>query len=480
MKNTTRSALSTSRFLAVAVALFASFVQPVPAQDNPQLGAWTGDAAKSAKYKDATALDPLYEDKKMWPQLTGKEYYTKAIWPATKVMTWAKPGENGGKRVKGLDPADPANWLENGKPAKTVEFDENTDIVLPSSDVPYVINFRDDNEETWQELYRHVTVGENCDFNGGGDGRGRMITGNVWIKRGGSMYAQGATKFAGTQHTFFRNDSSDLESTKDVNYQMFSQYFEFLKEEGKSVEFLGHVTCLDEFRGESGNIIIVGPDSWLQPGRNAAPILKGGATLALMDGARFGNWQNNFGNIDLEVTGNVWGGLPDRPLTRSARFDAHFKNYTQNTDIPDLNENSRISNLPRVPSLVFHKGSTLKSHSTDPAKARLVIGWDGGFASSFGPDPANLEAAKERTRQDENYPAHMKWFTALPRGIDMWLADDVVIEDVTLDDFRKGGIMLENLSLPDQWKGVVYGPGNAATGKELFSKSDSLDRGGRY
>lgn len=463
----------------VACCAVGAHIAGAQSQDAQGLGAWCAAAAKTSDYGTASATSPAYANKALWPKLSGKEYFLKETWPKGKLMTWAKPGQNGGKRVKeGLDPFDPANWLEDGKPCAKVEFDENTDLLMPASDVPYEISFRDD---AWPEIYRHITVERGCCFGGGGDGRGRKVYGNVWVKEGGDIYAQGATDFLGDRHTFFRNDSGTLANTrKHVDYRMCSQYFMFGKDKDKSVEFLGHVTVLDEFKGNSGTII-VGTDSWLQPGRNASPFLAGGTILALMDGARFGNWQDNFGNIDLEVrASHVSGGLPDRPLTRSCRFDAHFKNHTQSAPPADVtNQKDAERNLPRTAALVFTAGSSLRSYSTDPAKARLKIQWFGALDSVYGPDPTS-PSAQERAQKDAGYVEKMKWFKALPRGIDLWIDKDVVVENVELDDVRKGGIMLQAAGLEAGFKNVTFGTGCMGKGDERFSVVEKLDRSGRY
>lgn len=476
-KQSERNLASSLRLLLISWAL-ATQVAMAATGAAESLGSWCTQTAKATGYAKATAANPLFENKAIWPKLTGKEYYLREKWPQGKVMTWAKPGQNGGKRTKGLDPFDPANWLENGKPCTKVEFDENTDLVLPASDKPYEINFRDD---PWTEIYRHITVESGAFFSGGGDGRGRKIYGNVWIKAGGAMYSQGATEFLGSHDTFFRNDSSALAQTRmNVNHQMCSQYFTFGKDKDKSVEFLGHVTVLDEFKGNSG-IIIVGPDSWLQPGRNAAPFLSNGTVLALMDGARFGNWQNNFGTVDLEVRGShVSGGLPDRPLTRSCRLDAHFKNHTQSAPPAEAtNQKDPERNLPRTAALVFTTGSSIRSYTTDPAKARLKIQWFGALNSVYGQDPTS-PSGLERASKDPAYAEKMKWYTALPRGIDLWIDKDVVVENVEFDDVRKGGIMLQSDELKSNFKNVTFGSGCLGKGDEVFSVLEKLGENGRY
>jgi hypothetical protein len=469
-----KTTLSHSR-AAIGISLFLSLA----CADSPKLefAVWPAAAAKAPAYNQADAANPLFSDRALWPNLAGREAYVTQQWPRGRVMTWAKPGQNGGSRVRGLSPQEPANWLLNGQPATEVVFDENTDIVLPDSETPYELNFRHDN---WPETYRHVTVGRNATFGGGGDGRGRTIHGNVWIREGGSMYAQGATQFSGNAHTFFRNDSSAKPEEKRRNYQMCSQYFLFAKAAGVGVEFLGHVTVLDEFKGDSG-VIIVGPDSWLQPGRNASPYLANGTVLALMDGARFGSWQNDFATPCLRVTAShIWGGMPNRPLTRPAELLIHFKNHTNRVPEAGLFDPKSLDRaIPRTVGLFLQAGSSVRSHSAAPG-AVLTITSDPAFPRNSAAHVVGAPGYEEAVASQPSWRKRAEWLAELPRGFDLWAAADVVFDGVRFDHLRPGGIMIENEAARGNFKNVFFGPNNAASPEALLSVAPPSPRNGRY
>jgi hypothetical protein len=429
-----------------------------------------------------TAHNPCFSDKTLWPELTGKEYFLKQSMPPGRVMTWARPGISGGLRGdhrlagKGVPMMDPANWLLNGKPCQKVEFDENTDIVLPDSSKLYELNGRED--PGWPETFRSITVGRNAVLGGGGDGKGRKIFGNVWIKAGGGMDSQGAAMFLGSQHVFFRNDNTPktIRGTDRGQGIMSSQYFTFNKTDGASVEFLGHVSVLDEFR-IYGCTVIVGPGSKLEPGRNAVPEINQGGSLALMDGARFQSWNNDFETPEMVVSkGNIQGGLPDRPLTRSCHWGLAFKNHS-GAKYTGANAEKYKADYPRVPSLVMHAGS-MRSYSTDLAKAHLVITTMEN--ERICPDPDSAEYKKSIAREGA-LEEYYKWKLALPRGIDAYFGKDVMIDGVEFEQLRAGGLMYRDAAARAGWKNITFGQGCAAKGEAAFTQLDKeLSRGLTY
>lgn len=432
----------------------------------------------------ATAHDARFDDEELWPNLSGKEYFLKERWEPGRLYVWAYPGETGnlhrGRRRSPRDPTDPKNWLVDGKPAKELSFDENADLLLPASDTPYEVGFR---TTDIRETFRHVTVERGAGFIGGGDGRGRTIYGNVWIKRGGAMYAQGATHLVGSRHTFFRNDN--VETPKDGDRRdgrRCSQYFTFNKDNNSSVEFRGYVTVSDEFRVHRGTVI-VGRDSKLRPGRHASPTIYREGTLALLDGAFFGKWCNDFGIPDMTVDGGaILGGLPDRPLTRNCTFGLSFKNHTNATFSVLNDEEHRESR--RVPSLAVLSESTIKSHTTNPAKARLVFTYvpDGiGDSSSFDLRPRPGSAAEQKVLdRDPEAARRFAWFDKLPRGLDVFLGSDVVLDAVEFNHLRQGGVLYQDAATRANWTNVSFGPGCLAEGNELFTHVEKLGRNGEY
>jgi hypothetical protein len=468
---------------AAVLALTALWLAPLatrgatPARGAGALPPGSNAAAPAVNSRDAAAHHPRFDDNALWPKLTGKEYFLKEKWPKARLLVWAKPGTSGGATAGrgALDATDPKNWLEDGKTPAKVVLDENTDLVLPASETRYRVGFRGSDI---REVVRHVTVESGAAFVGGGDGVGRSLYGNVWVKRGGGIDAQGATRFLGGQHVFFRNDNTRQTALSMGRGDgiMSSQYFQFKKENNASVEFLGHVTVLDEFQ-IYGCTVIVGVDSLLQPGRNASPAIHQGGVLALLDGALFESWNNDFGTPEMVVNqGTIQGGLPDRPLTRSCRFGLAFKNHTA-AQCDSAGEKTQQRRLVRVPSLVVFAGA-LRSYAADPAKARLVFSVMAD--EEICPKPGTREYESSVGRNPEN-KALYEWMMKLPRGNDVFLGKDVVIENIEFDHLRRGGLMLQDPAAKDRFKNLFFGPACASKQPaDLFSKLDGLTRGGGY
>jgi len=424
--------------------------------------------------------DPQFTSAAFWPQLTGKEYFLKSTWPKGKLLTWAKPGVSAGGRNQ-PDPLDPANWLLDGKPCTELVFDEDTDVLLPASQTVYVVNFRD-LKQIPRQVHRHITVESGANFRGGGDGIGRQIHGNLWVKRGGALSAQGASQWVGNRHTFVRNDNQALlkpwalnwdptnhDMPKSVSRFMFSQYFAFSKANQASTEFFGQIITLDEFQ-VTNCPVIVAANSMLLPGRNAEPWVRGGGTIALMDGAFFGAWSNNFGRCDLDVTGNLQAGMPDRPIARSATVNVAFKN---STDAKYTGKESR--EITRRASLTLNAGSSLRSFTSDAKKARLLIGMsppDRPTRTITGADglvtPLVLKP-EEITKFDD-------WFDTLPRGITVYLAKDVAVDGVEFDGlWEGGGLLVQDPNQQSAWRNVFFGS-HLKKGAPLTTRIDRIKK----
>jgi len=469
--------------VAVVGAFLAACLWNAPALAAPPPGQ---DAAAPARAEAPSAHASCFSDRTLWPNLTGKEYFLKETWPKARLYVWANPGKGGGGRAGrgALDVTDPKNWIEDGKPAAKLVLDENADLLFPASETRYSVGFRD---SEIREVLRHLTIEPGAEFVGGGDGRGRVIHGNVWIKKGGKMYAQGATNFVGDRHTFMRNDNTESNPAGERRGDYFrcSQYFTFNKGASASVEFLGHVTVLDEFRIFSCTVI-VGRDSQLQPGRAAEPTIDRGGTLALLDGAYFGSWVNNFGTPDMTVVkGTIQGGLPDRPLTRSATFGLAMKNHTaaSYSGPGGRQDRGRAETYPRVPSLLVYAGA-LRSYSQDLAKARLVFtvmpGGVGDREALYLRPMAGSEGEKKELDRFPEAAQRFKWFDALPRGIDCYLGKGVVVDGVEFDHMRKGGILYADAATKAQWKNLLFGPKCMASAAEMFGLVEKIEKGGRY
>ena len=431
-----------------------------------------------------TAHDPLYGNPKFWPQLTGKEYFLKETWPKAKLLVWAKPGISAGGRNE-PSPTDPANWLLDGKQPTELVFDAETDVLLPASKQVYVVNFRD-LKQIPRQVFRHLTVEAGANFRGGGDGVGRQIHGNVWVKRGAAMSAQGSTQWLGNHHTFVRNDNEaqlspwSLEGNptshdlaKSNSRYMFSQYFAFAKANQASTEFFGQIITLDEFQ-VTNCPVIVAANSMLMPGRNAEPWIREGGTIALMDGAFFGTWSNNFGRTDLAVSGHLQAGMPDRPISRTATVTVAFKNHTDNRACPEKDKD-----ITRRASLVLDSGSSLGSFSSDPKKAHLLITMspsDRKTRVTVGADGLSVPAALK----PEEIIKYGDWFDTLPRGITVYLAKNVSVDGVKFDQlWEGGGLLVQDANQPSSWKNVFYGA-HLKKGAPLTTRIETIKREGSW
>jgi hypothetical protein len=460
----------------------ASQSQPAsrPKLINPPGGIWWENATSAPAYEKAAAHAPRFDDKALWPQLTGKEKYLQQQWPQARVLVWGHPGQSARfhpKRI-GLDPTDPKNWIEyasaddavagrNGKPCENLLLDGNTDMVFPASDTPYSVGFRDTNV---RETCRHLTVERNAGF----IGDGRTIHGNVWVKKDGQVAVQGGTTMVGTAHTFFRNDNYGADC---------SQYFIFGKDQpDQSVEFLGFASSGDEWKLNRGTVII-GPDSVMQPGRAAEPFITKDGTLVLLDGAYWGKWCNEFAaSVDLRVTGGlVQAGLPDRPLTRDCWLAFSFRNWA---DL-DLSKWPSKRLGKQIVGGIFEQGATIRTVAAPGSKATLIMTrfdletarWRGnGYFHSIG----TWHTTDPKYRGLFGDPEFMKVFTSKPFKTVIFIAKGTTIDGLRFDEFPPGGIMMQEPSERAGWKNVTYGPNNMGSPDELVKQLDTVARDGSY
>jgi hypothetical protein len=441
----------------------------------PTLSAWW-KSADSPNYAKAFAHEPNFDDKALWPSLSGKEYYLKSQWPKTRLYVWANPGKNGVGDKNGLNPTEAKNWLLDGKPAAELKLDETADILLPASATPYTVGFRGTGV---REVVRHVTVEAGASFRGGGDGAGRQISGNVWIKKGGSMYAQGARGFLGANHTFFRNDNPVEANALNGGVNACSQYFTFGKENA-SVEFIGVISVLDEFKVYKGATCIVGVDCILHPGRSAGPDIAKGGSLVLLDGAHWGKWTNEFNRaIDLRCAGTLQGGLPERPLTRPATVGLSFRNWQKQDFSKWLSESkNRDGSDVRLVSAIFSPGAEIRSVTTDPAKALLTITWTGIEKTNVVGDPRASDKKSLGHFSDEEFA---KQFNSIPRKITLAIDNGVAVDGLILDNVHPGGLLVRDAAERAKWKNVQFGPNNSGKPDELFKPLPGfLDKSGNY
>jgi len=374
--------------------------------------------AAERAYRVATAGDPHYENRALWPEHMGETAYYREKWPKARVLVWAHPG----KSDRSVDPTQPRNWLENGKPA-TKPFDEETDLVFPDSDSRYMARVK---KQTL--ACRHLTVGRNAFVSL----QKLTVHGNVWIKEGGDI--GWLEEFSGDEHTFARNDNSKPGSFRIANKLTLT------KSPDASAEIVGNFQTGDDLNLISG-VFIVGPDAMFQPGDRSIQGIYPKATLVLLSGAKLHKRGNQHYNCEIVVAGKLLAGLPDRPLTRDCFLGISYKNKK---DRPG------VRGGPHHYGLVVLKEGTLRIHSADPTKARLVLGWHKQERQSgVGGDPSGA-----------------------PRKIDVVFMGDVEIDGIEFNDLHKGGILLPDPASKANWKNVFYGEDNLGKPEDLYRKYD--------
>jgi hypothetical protein len=415
---------------------------PVPAgrRGRPEGETAPGEKSASAKRLESKkgAFPPnAVAGRELPPPGPAEAAYMKETWPEARLLVWAHPGEGG---QRGFDALDPKNWLEGGRPASSPP-DKDTDIVLPDADAYY---------STARAVItcRHVTIGRNARLLT----KGRTVYGNTWIRSGGESRNGGNLSFKGGRHTFIRNDNPDK--------AMVSQYVVHDKP-GASCEFIGRITTMDEFKIFNGTLVVA-PDSRVEPGRNAMPVIGPSGTLALMDGAHFGKWINQF-NPDMKLRGTIQGGLPRRPLTRDCLFGLSFHNH-EKTDFPGEGEKFRKMLLGHKVSMIVGSGAALRVFSRDLERATMVVGWH-GIDKTYKP-PGLTEVEKKHGKQ-------------IQRKVTLWFDADTTVEGVRFDHIHKGGLILRDPSTRGRWKNVTFGEGCDGKPDELFAQG-TVGRNGEY
>jgi hypothetical protein len=406
-------------------------------------------AYDTAAYDKASAHDPHYEDRSLWPAWVEKTDFVKETWPKARLLVYA----HAGKSLRRKDLMQPANWLEDGKPA-TRPIDENTDLYFPGADSRYRVN--GDPKST--TVCRHITVGRNV---GLGGQKFRPVHGNVWVKRGGSVPR--IFSFKGGRSVFVRNDNPkpkldyppytpSLWNERNLRPSNMSSHLRIEKHPDKSVEIMGASTTRDDLNLVSG-AFIVGPGSIFLPGDRSIQGIYPKAKLILLSGARFHKHGNQHWHSEIVVAGALLAGTPDRPLTRSCYLGLSYKAKGRN--VP-----SHQRGKPNDRGLVVLKSGRLHVYSADPAKARLEIGWHGIVGGSY----AKLVGTGKKQEAKE--------FQAIPHKIDMVLLGDVRLNGVVFDYVMEGGILLPDVSARDKWKNIFYGRNNAAPPERLFKRYD--------
>ena len=390
-------------------------------------------AALSGESSIASAGDPHFDDRNLWPEGIEKTAYVKQTWPKGRLLVWAHPGS----KDRHIDPTNSNNWLENGKPAARL-FDSDTDLLFPDAEEKYHIGYK-----RGAFNVRHVTVGKNASVSM----QTMIANGNVWIKKGGRIiWLEG---FSGSRNTFARNDN------REGSFIRISNKLTISKSKGASVEIVGCFDTGDDLNLHSGTMII-GPDSTFMPGDRSVQGIFPEAALILMSGSRFHKRGNQHWNNEMVVAGKILAGTPERPLTKDCFLGLSYKAKER---ITKEALGGRHPGRPDDYSLVILPDGMLSVHSESPKKARLVIGYHGrtvrvgwGQDAYTKPEPPELKA--------------------LPHKIDMVLLGDVRLNGVMFDHILEGGILLRDLDIVKKWQNIFYGRNNAAAPDSLYKLYD--------
>ena len=390
-----------------------------------------------------------------------KPAYATEKWPSPKcLMIWKAPGSPGilGERD---------NWIILGDASSDPKVlgDTETDILLPAAEKPYKVQFGARAAGTVR--CRHIMVGRNATLNPAAT---TAMTGNMWIARDGMYRCRYTTTLSAGKNTFFLNDQPRLTpespGAKRVrngyiiphdNKYSLSQYVNVSKGD-ESVEFVGTVATSDDFQMLSGTVIVA-EDAQLWPGTRSVQYVRVGTTLRLMSGAEYGKAYNapgsgygfkySEGSLDVVVAGRVEAGSPDHPITKDVHFNISFK-------APVGFESPSDGTLERrVPGAIIGPGAQIRVHTTDPAKAKLVIGW--------------------HRRHNAWFESRLKGYKEMPEEIAIGICGSLMLENVRFENVAKEGLLMEDPSAVDRWKNVTFGESCRGTPKELIVKwPDSL------
>jgi len=423
------------------------------------LAARAADAAAGG-YDAAKAHDPHFSDPTVWPEnlQVGKAAYAKETWPKGRVLVWANTGPAANKNA---DPADPANWLEDGKPA-TKLLDGNCDLVFPASRTRYEVKSQKSRVQV-----RHITVESGCSV-----WWGIGHAGNTWIKKGADYggNGQGSGSCTGAKNTFMRNDTGKP--------AMLANGLHIGKAKDASVEFIGDPFGAYDDMTFDGGTVIVGPDCTILAGDRSTQAIYPGSRLILMSGAKFTKRAVMVGNdSDMIICqdGALWAGTPERPITRDCFVALSWKTRERaNGVVKDLaaqhdgvypyqgparpgaaqkfpvdwhlRHNFGIEH-PNDVGMVVLPGGRIEVASADVKKARLVF-----RANRLPPDSAHFTEDIVK---------------GIPHKIDVVFLGPTVLSGVEFRDVNKGGIMLADPAVRQKWTNVTFGEGNDGGPDEL-------------
>ncbi len=407
-----------ARILSVCLLIvMGAWVTPARAQDaSAKLD------TDSPAYAKASAHDPHYADKNLWPNDVEKTDYYQVKWPPARLLVWAHPD----KVTRGLDPSDAANWLENNKPASKGP-DGKTDVLFPAGSVVGGVTGS-------AMIVRHITLEPGAKVSL----RDADIEGNLWIKKGAS--------FTRVKGVFGGRDKSNFCRCDNDQFQFINNMLIHSKQKDVSTEWIGKWKVGDEVNLFSG-IMIIAPGSTFLPTDRRSQHVYPDAKLVLLSGSTFHLRGNLYGEPDIEIKGQLLAGTPKRPLTSDCTLGLSFKSKGHAKGL------KQIKSSPSDPGgLVLHKEGTFIVHSADPKTARLVFNW--------------------HRRPNESFPlkdGEPEEMAALPHGIEMVLLGEAQFNGVEFDDVIKGGIHMADPAMRSTWKNITFGSSNFGKPDELFA-----------
>ena len=377
------------------------------------------------------------------PALVARPAYETESWPATRTLTWAKPGVSG-------DYTEAANWLEQGQPAATAP-DRNADVVLPPADQNYSVTAPPNAE------VRHLTVEKNA-YIAAKHRNDLQVWGNLWVKDGGRLQFVACR---GPKHTFFRVDGAEFptpqnnltflggvkgRSDKPQSSARVSHKFEIAKYGDASVELIGNIGVGDEIMVQHGRCIVSGDLRWSGVTDKGAIEVFDGAILELQSGGAVGPFistnAKHVYNINLYRGATLRAGSPERPLTSDAYI---YLGYGPNK-------------VPGDTGLYAAAGSVIRVHSANPKTARLVFTALTGQPNRYDGN-GTLVSAPDRAARGTD-------------GIVLRLAGDVDLRGAHFDYVSENGVRLAKPDARARWTDVTFGAHNAGPPDRLFGAFD--------
>jgi hypothetical protein len=401
-----------------------------------------------------------------------KPPYANETWEAPRqLLVWARPGSAG--RFSSAE-----NWLLNGTTPKTLakteiwsgpswhrgrratDLDKDTDILMPAAAKSYRVSDRG------SYLARHISVEAGASLH-------RNINsayGNVWVAQEGRLDGGGCATLRGTKHTFFINGNphnGGEPRTPGAFRRLMKSAKHFARkwivrkdDPAASISMIGTIRSGDEthwLRGvtilEEDCVISIGGRCTQTVGRDAKLIMKSGSVL--------GKNGNQLYKDDMRLKGAFLVGTPEEPITRNCYLGLSIKDPEGTYPKSDRRPGRSGFRLKGTGAsthgqgLLVAPGATMRVHTADPGKAKLVVTWHG--ITDVGSD-------------DGTAPGYFSEIPASERTVNMVMLDDLQLSDVTLDWFGKRDILMPNPERRREWKRVDYGGHNRAGADDLFGK----------